>query len=136
MTKAELDALPAAAVQPTEQEKERLFASSRNYSAICERAYKSMSGADVADAPKHQFTASALSAIGAGKDVDAVIVLFATKWRTYATENNRKVAEAAKIKRGPRAGQSVIEHRYTNPEAFDSIAIFLRQMAPKGEATT
>lgn len=134
MTKAEFDALPAAAVQPTEQERERLMGAARNYRAIAEHAYKSASGADVADAPKHDFTADALGAIGSGKDVEAVIVLFATKWRTYATENNRKVADAAKIKRGPRAGQSVIEHRYTNPEAFDSIAIFLRQLAPKGGA--
>jgi len=92
------------------------------------KAYKSFSGADIADAPIHGFVADALGCIAQGKQTEAVLALFDSKWRAYADENHAKVNSAPKIKRGPRSGQSSIEHRYVNSDAWQSKASFIRSL--------
>lgn len=125
MTKQEFDALPGGA-KPVHAEK--LMSSARMYRDIETRAYSGFSGTDCAEAPKHGFTADALACLAEGKDLDATIALFSAKWRAYAAENNAKVAAAPRIKRGPSSGHSVIAYRWVSPEAFDTIATFLRSM--------
>jgi len=63
-----------------------------------------------------------------GGDVEAAIAAGELAWRTYAEANNRKVAGASKIKRGPMAGQSVISHRWVSPDLFTSKLLHVRGM--------
>ena len=128
MNKAEFDSLPDGA-KPANADK--LMSSARSYRDIETRAYSGFSGTDCAEAPKHGLTADGLAALAEGKDPEATIALLSAKWRAYAEDNNRKVAAAPKTKRGPMAGHSAISHRWVSPDAFDSIAIFLRSMLPK-----
>lgn len=90
--------------------------------------YRSMSGADVAEAHKYDLLADGLGCVGDGKDVDAVVAMLSAKWQAYASTNNARVEAAPKIKRGPSAGHSVIGHRHVCPH-FESEARHLRAMA-------
>jgi len=83
-----------------------------------ERAYKSLSGADVAQAPLFGYTADMLACIARGKAVKATVELFRKKWEAYCVLNNAKVEEAPKIEFGPMAGQSTIHYRWVSPESF------------------
>lgn len=128
VTKAEFDALPLAATPPGPEHRERLMQAARNYRDLCTSQYRSWSGADVAEAYKYDLLADGLGCIGSGKDVGAVVALLSAKWEAYARENNARVKDAPKIKRGPCAGHSVIGHRHVCPD-FEHEARHLRAMA-------
>ena len=88
MNMLEFDALPDG---PKPAHAERLMEAARRYRDMEQAAYRSMSGADVAEAPLRGLTADGLACIAEGKDPEATILFLEVKWRVYATENNRKV---------------------------------------------
>lgn len=95
------------------------------------RAYESWSGADVAEAEIYRLERLFWMALWEGSEIEPTLAKFDAEWRKYATENNAKVESAKKIARGPRAGLSVIEHRWVSPELAETKAIHLRNMAKR-----
>lgn len=80
------------------------------------RAYQSYSGTDVAEAPKHGLAADLYCLLGAGADRDAALAWATAAWTQYAAEQRARVNAAPRIKRGPRAGNSVIAHRWVSDD--------------------
>jgi predicted RNase H-like HicB family nuclease len=125
MNKVEFDSLPDGS-KP--ENSERLLTIAKFNRDRESRAYKSFSGADMADAPLWGFVADALGCIASGKSVEATLDLFAEKWKGYANENHAKVEAAPKIKRGPSSGQSSIGHRYVSDNAWEQQKTFIRSL--------
>lgn len=95
---------------------------------MMEHAYKSLSGADVAEAEKYRLARLVYVDVFQGLDLEESIAKHDAAWRAYAVAQATKVAAAPKIKRGPSAGHSVISHQWVSPEAFALKAIHIRQM--------
>lgn len=128
MNLEELKALPDS-TSDIPQNKEALLQAARHYRDFETQMYKSLSGADIVDAPRYGLVADALGCLAAGKDLESVVAWADSKWRSHAKENNRKVEAAPKIKQGPYKGQSVIHYRWTDPEGWVSHGMFVRGMA-------
>ena len=92
-------------------------------------AYTSHSGTDVAEAEVWRSVRDFYLMVKDGRPVEEALDVADARWKAYARENNAKVAAAPKIKRGPRQGQSCLEHRWVSPELFRSKAPHLRHMA-------
>lgn len=116
MTKVEFDRLTAG--KTPRADKETLFRYARWNHSREEAAYKSALGADVAEAPVWSMVADTLAVIAEGADIAETVAYFDAQWKAYATENNKRITEAPKIRHGGRRGQSVISHRYTAPELY------------------
>ncbi len=127
MNLAELNALPNA--RPVDEAvKERLFHHARNYRELASSQYKSFSGTDVAEAPRYDLVADCFGTIAEGKEIEATLRWAEESWRRYAEANNQKVNGAAKIKLGPRKGQSTVQHRWVSPDAFTASALHIRTL--------
>jgi hypothetical protein len=107
----------------TEAQKERLYQCARDAEALGDAMLKSWSGADQADSEVYFCERRVYIAVADGQSIEAAIVLEDRRWRKYAAE------QAPKIKRGPSSGQSVISHRWVDPDKFASRAIHIRAMA-------
>lgn len=81
-------------------------------------AYAGASGADRADAPKHDILADVWCLLAAGAHPTPVIEWATSRWSWYRDANHARVEAAAKIKRGPMSGHSAISHEWV----ADSIA--------------
>lgn len=113
----------------SEAYREELFACARTEGERGDAMLRSFSGADQADSEKHFCARRVFVAIAhEGLTVDDAIAREDARWRAYAKEQAAKVAAAPKIKRGPSRGQSVISHRWVDPEAFTFYASHLRAM--------
>ena len=95
----------------------------------CESAYRSFSGTDVAEAELYRLERVCWLNLNNGWTLEASLWKFDADWRKYAAENNAKVTAAGKIRRGPRAGQSCIEHRWVSPELAECKSNHIRAMA-------
>lgn len=85
-------------------------------------------GSDVAEAPLYGYVADALAVIASGCSVSDAIAWADAQWRTYAKEQQARVEKAKKLRKGPRAGQSSMEHRWVSEEAFGAKAIHIRRL--------
>lgn len=94
----------------------------------CTAMYNSFSGTDVAEAELYRLERCTWLYLNEGHSIELALSRFDADWRKYAAENNVKVAAAGKLKRGPRSGQSVIEHRWVSPDMAESKAIHIRAM--------
>lgn len=112
----------------TAEQEAKLFARMRTAGEQEQHAYKSMLGADVAEAPIFSYVRHCYQLVWEGVELEAAITLCDAAWREYAAQNNAKVDAAPKIRRGPSAGHSSIHHRWTSPEKFQGTAIHIRQM--------
>lgn len=113
----------------TAEQKDALFAESKRAWERESKAYQSYSGADQAEAPVWSSVRDFYCAVAEGATVAEALDFADAKWRAYATEQARKVAEAPKIRRGPSSGHSVISHRWVSPDFFRSKEPHLRAMA-------
>lgn len=107
---------------------EKLHQLARDAYALGEGMLKSHSGTDQAESELYFGMARVYRAVSMGAEVESAIAAEDARWRAYATEQQRKVAQASRINAGPRAGQSTIEHRWVSIEAFQSKAIHIRHM--------
>ena len=98
--------------------------SSRRHEAMC----SSGSGVDAAESELHRLLAEAYRRLSSGRPLEAVTDRLARSWKEYAEENNRKVAAASKVKSGPRAGQSVVAHRWLGPDMVSAKVLHVQTM--------
>ena len=89
---------------------------------------KMFSGTDVAEAPLYGMLAKVWCELACDAELESTLNNFDADWRQYAKENNAKVEAAPKLKRGPRSGQSCIEHHWVSPEMAKTKSIHVRQM--------
>lgn len=109
-------------------EQERLFALARNAGDRWMASWNAWSGADRAEGEVFRYVRDVYVAAAQGEDVDAAVAKADTAWRVYAAQNNARIDAAPKIKRGPSSGHSVIGHRYTSPDLFQTQLIHIRRM--------
>lgn len=115
---------------PNEARKEYFYSLMRQDLAASERAYRSASGTTVAeDGEFYRLRRLFWQKLVEGLTVEAAIGWFDAEWRAYAQMNNKKVDTAAKFKRGPYEGTSVIHYRWVSPEKVVSSSPHLREMA-------
>lgn len=110
------------------------FEEARLAGSMMDSAYRSFSGTDVAEAEVWGCVRRFYIAVAQGGDVEAAIAAEDVRWRSYATEQEKKVNAAPKTKRGPMSGHSVISHRWVSPDLFQSKGPHLRQMVKIIEA--
>jgi hypothetical protein len=82
---------------------------------------KLLCGADVAEAPFHSVMRRVWLGLAVGMAPALVLKAADDDWRRYAEENNAKVEQAPRVRRGPSAGHSVIAHRWVSPDKVESI---------------
>jgi hypothetical protein len=88
-------------------------------------AYKGWSGADMAEAPAEGLTADLFCLVAAGADREASARWARERWVAYAQAQRERVEKAAKIRHGPRSGQSVIEHKWVSDEHIEAKICFV-----------
>lgn len=99
---------------------ERLLRAAKVYRDRATRAYKSISGSDVAEAPAYDFAADMLGEIAEGDDPEEVFDHYRKMWKVYAQEQRDRVEAAPKIVRGPMSGHSIIHHRWVSDYFIES----------------
>ena len=123
--------------------REALFVLARESRALGDHMLKSWSGSDQVDSELY-FCENRVFAFAGGQttmaldevtpfdptlaNLEQLIAEQDKRWRDYAANQARKVAEAPKIKRGPSAGHSAISHRWVSPDAFTNRAHHIRTM--------
>jgi hypothetical protein len=107
---------------------ELLYRFARDENALGEAGLRSWSGADQADSELHFGASRVYVSVSRGTPLEEAIAKEDARWRAYADEQARKVNAAPRIKRGPSQGQSVIGHRWVNPDGFGIKAIHIRAM--------
>lgn len=115
----------------TEAQKQALYHEARRAMEREQGAYNSFSGADKAEAPVWASVRDFYHAVAEGMPIDDALAFADEKWRSYAVEAQRKVAEAPKVQRGPSSGHSVISHRWVSLEFFRSKEPHLRAMCAR-----
>jgi hypothetical protein len=100
----------------------------RNAGRRWEASWAAWSGADQAEGEVWRYVRDIYVTAAQGGDVEAAITTADQAWRAYAEANNRKIADAPKIRRGPSAGHSSIGHRYTSPVLLQTKLIHVRAM--------
>jgi hypothetical protein len=104
-----------------------------------EKMYKSWSGTTVAEAEYYRLRGLFWidlyngQAFGRPLTFDEAFAQLDFAWRAYAQANNARVENAPKIKYGPCAGQSTIDHRWVNPDMAESDIPDLIYMAGKAK---
>jgi hypothetical protein len=101
----------------TQEQTALLWLSDASYKRA-EGLLRSASGADQVDSELHLEESRLYQATFRGADLEAALATSIDRFRAYAAEWAARIAAAAKLKSGPRSGQSVIEHRYVDPEGF------------------
>lgn len=116
MNKADWDRLTEGRTPMTELAREKCHALARGFRDLATNAYNGMSGADRADAPKHDLAADLLCLLAAGADEREAREFCAAAWLRYAREQRARVDGAPRIEHGPSAGHSVIAHRWVSDD--------------------
>jgi len=111
-----------------EAQKEKFFELARRRRGLEQAKYRSWSGADKSDAELHRLEAGAFVKLGQGEPLDAVLGKLENDWKEFASEQNKKVESASKIKRGPMSGSSAAHYKWADPGRVDSSLVFLRNM--------
>lgn len=112
----------------TEEMKEVLYAAARTAGSLGDSMLRSFSGADQADSEAYYGERRVYVAIAGGTDIETAIAAEDARWRAYAAQQAAKVEAAPKLSRGSMRGQSVISHRWVDPEKFTTRAGHIRAM--------
>ena len=72
-------------------------------------------GSDPVDGECHRLVARAMRELWRGDGIDSVLSRYRNAWEDFASEQNRKVNAAPKIKNGPSSGHSVISYKHASP---------------------
>lgn len=88
---------------------------------------KGFSGTDRAESELYFGASRVYTAIALGMGVEEAIAKEDKRWREYAAEAQKKVADAPKIKMGPYSGASWVHHRWVGLDQFEVEARHIRQ---------
>lgn len=93
---------------------------------------RSFSGADQAESEYFRLRRLFWVDLYEGKPATEAREKFIRSWRSYAAQNNAKVAAAPKIKRGPSRGHSAMSHRWVSEDKAETDVLVLQAegMAP------
>lgn len=112
----------------TEQVKAELLKLAHGEDQRWQASWTALSGTDMAEGELYKLTRDFYRGVAEDGEVESAITQMDGRWRAYATENNRGVESASKIKYGPRKGLSSREHRWVSPDKFQERARHLRTM--------
>ena len=110
--------------------REAMYAHARHYGGMSDAAYSPsrLSGTDPVDGERFRIVAHAFRRLGQGDDFETVIADARRDWREFAAAQRRKVSEAPKIRTGPRAGQSRIEHKWAGDGEIEANILHIQRM--------
>jgi len=116
MNRADWERLTAGCTPMHETAREKCHALARSFRARATSAYAGISGADRADAPKHDLAADLTCLLAAGVDERKAYDFCTLAWLRYAKEQRERVDAAPRLRHGPSAGHSVIAHRWVSDD--------------------
>jgi hypothetical protein len=112
----------------TDGQRKSIFNLAAQAAQIGDGMIRSMSGADQADSEVYFCMRRVYVAFAQGVPLEEAIAKEDAYWRAYAKKQGEKVDAAPKIKRGPYRGVSAIQHRWVDPEKFQTHARHIRAM--------
>jgi len=109
--------------------REAMYAHARHYGGMSEAAYQPTGArTNPVDGERFRIVAAAFRRLGQGESLEGVIASVRADWRTFAKGQREKVAAAPKLRTGPRAGQSCIEHRHAGDGEIEANILHIRRM--------